>query len=75
MEWNKIFNNKRILALFLMIIAGILGWWSLILLTNPCNEKVKATKVQIWGLFFTILISLLIWVKKCFTVKPYHVKK
>ena len=72
MEWNKIFNTNRLIALFLMFITGIIGWYSLILLTDPVKGSIVPDAYQWTGLGFTIIIGILVWVKKCLTVKPYN---
>jgi hypothetical protein len=71
MNWDKIFNSNRVIALFLMIAAGIIGWYALILMTDPIKGSITPDTPQWIGLGFTILIGILIWVKKCLTIKPY----
>lgn len=69
---NKSFNRNRFLALLLMLISGVFGWYSLILLTNPCDKLSypRPTKNQIYGLLFGIIIGLQLWIQKCFTIIP-----
>ena len=69
---KKIFNRNRILSLCLMIFSSVIGWYSLILFTNPCDSKnfPFPSKNQIYGLFFTIVIALQVWTQKCFTIIP-----
>jgi hypothetical protein len=65
------FNRNRVLALIVLLIGGIAGWYGLILLTNPHNKPVIPTQNQWFGLLFTIFIGVLIWINKCFTIVPY----
>ena len=69
---TKLYNRNRILALFLMLISSVLGWYSLILFTNVCDSKTYPIPSidQIYGLFFTFLIAILVWIKKCCTIIP-----
>jgi|SaaInlV_165m_DNA_3_1040750.scaffolds.fasta_scaffold86855_2 hypothetical protein len=69
---NKVFNRNRILALFLMLTSGILGWYSLILLTNYCDgvNYPKPTKNQVYGLLFGFVIGLQVWMQRCYTIIP-----
>tara|TARA_Y200000002_G_scaffold313135_1_gene270534 strand:+ start:289 stop:504 length:216 start_codon:yes stop_codon:yes gene_type:complete len=71
MTWKKLFNSNRIIALFLMIAAGIIGWYSLILMTDPIKGSITPDKYQWIGLGFTLLIGIFIWIKKCLTIKPH----
>ena len=72
MGWQKLFNSNRLIALFLMLAAGIIGWYSLILMTDPVKGSIVPDMYQWIGLGFTIFIGILIWVKKCLTIKPYN---
>ena len=72
MGWQKIFNSNRLIALFLMIAAGIIGWYSLILMTDPVKGSIVPDTYQWIGLGFNIFIGILIWVKRCLTIKPYN---
>ena len=57
---KKNFNRNRILSLALMIFSSVLGWYSLILFTNPCDSKKfpYPSKNQFYGLLFTFIIAL-----------------
>jgi len=71
MNLSHIFNNHRIYALGLIILAGIIGWFSLILMTDPITNGLQITTPQWIGLGFTVLISVAAWVRQCFTITPY----
>jgi len=68
---HNLFNTHRLYALFLIIIASILGWFSIVLLTDDPSTRIYIDSSQWWGLAFTICISIFIWVEQCFTIKPY----
>ena len=72
MNLSHIFNNHRIYALGLMLLAGVIGWFSLILMTDPIEEGIQITTAQWVGLGFTIFISIAAWVRQCFTITPYN---
>ncbi len=64
------FNRNRYIALIIMIIGGILGWYSTILLTNEYEEQLPTPdENQIFALVFGILLSSLYWLKKCYNIK------
>ena len=63
------FNNNRKLALILMSFAGILGWYSTILLTSKNNTYPNPSKSQIYGLYFGLVVSILYWFKQCYSIK------
>ena len=71
MNLSHIFNNNRVYALGLLILGGILGWLSLILMTDSIEPGIQITTPQWIGLGFTIFISIAAWVRQCFTITPY----
>jgi len=67
---NSVFNRNRYLSLVIMIIGGLLGWYSIILITNKITDKLPIPdKTQIWGFPFGIVLSFFIWLQRCYTIK------
>ena len=71
MKWEFIFNAHRWYALGLMIVAAILGWFSLVLVTDPVEEGLQISSPQWIGLGFAVFIGMIAWIRNCLTVKPY----
>ena len=65
---NNLFKKNRITALFIYILVSILGWYGLILMTNNVNNF-KVSNSQKKGLLLSLLITFLIWLKNCLTIK------
>tara|TARA_B100001142_G_C14318627_1_gene649518 strand:+ start:1515 stop:1751 length:237 start_codon:yes stop_codon:yes gene_type:complete len=64
------FNKNRYIALVIMIISGMLGWYSTILLTNEYEEKLPTPdENQLFALVFGILLSFLYWFKQCYNIR------
>jgi hypothetical protein len=64
------FNRNRYIALVIMIIGGILGWYSTILMTNESTDDLpKPDSNQIFAIFIGIILSILYWLKKCYNIK------
>ena len=64
------FNRNRYIALFIMILGGILGWYSTILMTNEItNELPQPDSNQIFAIFIGIILSILYWLKKCYNIQ------
>ena len=55
----------------LLSISGIIGWYALILMTDQTNESTIPNNYQWCGLGVTIIISILVWVNQCLTIKPH----
>ena len=65
-----VFNRNRYLSLVIMIIGGILGWYSTILMTNEVVENLPIPdKNQLIGVSIGIVLSFLYWLKKCYTIQ------
>ena len=65
-----VFNRNRYLSLVIMIIGGILGWYSTILMTNEVAENLPIPdKNQLIGVSIGIVFSFLYWLKKCYTIQ------
>ena len=71
MEWALLFNTHRLYALGLMAVSAILGWFSLVLITDPIEEGIQISSAQWLGLGFAVFIGVAAWVRTCLTVKPY----
>ena len=55
-----VFNRNRYLSLVIMIIGGILGWYSTILMTNEVAENLPIPdKNQLIGVSIGIVLSFL----------------
>ena len=64
------FNNNRYIALLIMIIGGILGWYSTILMTNEVSvELPKPDSNQILAIIIGIILSMLYWLKQCYNIQ------
>ena len=71
MKWEFIFNKHRWYALGLMVVTAVLGWFSLVLVTDPVEEGLQISSPQWMGLGFAIFIGIIAWIRNCLTVKPY----
>ena len=71
MKWEFIFNKHRWYALGLMVIAAVIGWFSLVLVTDPVEEGLQISSPQWMVLGFAIFIGIIAWIRNCLTVKPY----
>lgn len=64
------FNRNRYIALVFMILGGILGWYSTILMTNEStNDLPKPDDNQIFALYLGIILSILYWLRKCYNIQ------
>ena len=64
------FNTNRYIALIIMIIGGILGWYSTILMTNEYTEELPIPDSnQIFAIFIGIILSTIYWLKQCYNIK------
>lgn len=65
---ESIFNRNRYLSLIITVFIGIIGWYNLILFTSkeylptPDNNQYN-------GLCIVIVISILYWLRNCYTIK------
>lgn len=64
------FETQRQIALIFTLAASCLGWYSLILLTNPKGGYTPDTKQWV-GLATAIVVGLAVWVWKCLTIRPH----
>ncbi len=63
-------NKNRYFSLVIMIIGGILGWYSTILMTNEVTDNLPIPdKNQLVGVSIGIVLSILYWLKKCYTIQ------
>ena len=65
---NKHFHKIRIVALLLVLLSFTLGWYVLILMTNPKDDW-SIDKSQYIGLIITLLIAFFVWLKNCYTIR------
>ena len=64
------FNRNRYIGLCIMIIGGILSWYSTILLTNEITEELpKPDNNQVIAVFIGIFLSILYWLRQCYNIK------
>jgi len=68
---HNLFNVSRLYALLLIVVASILGWVALVLLTDDPSTGIRVDAAQWWGLAFTIGISGAVWAQKCLTIKTH----
>lgn len=59
-------NNK--ITLFLSIMMGIISWYNLILFTSKEYLPIP-TYEQYKGLIIALILSLLYWLRQCYTIK------
>lgn len=62
-----LFNKNRYFALFLAILCAAGGWYSLILMTETKNIPSPSNQ-QWYGLAITFIVTVFVWIKKCFTI-------
>lgn len=65
-----VFNRNRYLSLLIMIMGGILSWYSIILMTNKleCNLPIPDNN-QIIAVVIGVILSLFYWLKTCYTIQ------
>ncbi len=71
MDLDKIFNHHRWTALIFLLCAAVIGWYSLILMTNPIGDTPTPDTAQWWALGVTIVLAVGAWVNRCLTIMPY----
>lgn len=65
------FSTQRWFALGLGLCSVCIGWYALILLTNPEEPPVYApNSKQMLGLAVALIMGVLAWVKKCLIINP-----
>lgn len=64
------FSTQRWLGLITGLSGVAIGWYTLLLMTNPQGVYLPTNK-QLVGLLFAVLIGILAWVKKCFVILPH----
>ena len=64
------FNKNRYIALIIMIIGGILGWYSTILMTNKIEDNLpRPDENQLFAVLIGIGLSILYWLKQCYNIQ------
>ena len=71
MDWDKTFNHHRWVALAFLLCAAVIGWYSLILMTNPIGNSPNPDTPQWWALGVTVALAFGAWVSRCLTIVPY----
>ena len=64
------FSTQRWIGLVTGLLGVTIGWYTLLLMTNPQGIYLP-TRKQLIGLLFAALIGILAWVKKCFVILPH----
>jgi hypothetical protein len=70
---DKTFNNQRYIALAMFIISAIGVWYGVLLMTNPVDDDKpfpKPTGAQWIGFGFALMIAIISWVGRAFTIIP-----
>ena len=67
------FNSNRLLALGIMAGASICAWYALLLMTSPFNIPLKPSRMQWLGGAISLVVVIMVWLRKCFTILPYAV--
>jgi hypothetical protein len=66
-----VFNRNRKIALGLMLVGWVLAWYTMLLLTNdyvPSSLPLPDANQRL-SLGIGVLITLLMWLNRCFTVQ------
>ena len=69
-DTKKIFNNNRFIALGLLLMGSALWWYAILLITNSADKKPIPNTLQYCGLGFGLVMALVGWFEKCFTISP-----
>ena len=65
---DYILNKNRYIALIITIFLGIVGWYNLILFTSKKYLPIPDSN-QYNGLCIVIVLSILYWLRNCYTIK------
>lgn len=67
----SVFNRNRYIALGLMLIISLIGWYTMLLLTNEfdSDELPVANNDQIIGLCIGIFSTIIWWFQRCYQIK------
>jgi len=64
------FNRNRYIALIIMIIGGMLGWYSTILMTNKVSDELpEPDSNQMCAVIIGIILSTIYWLKQCYNIQ------
>ena len=61
-------NKNRYITLIVTLIMGVMGWYNLILFTSK-EYLPKPDIDQYKGLFIALILSILYWLRQCYTIK------
>ena len=67
----SVFNRNRYIALVLMLIISLIGWYTLLLLTNDFDSDVLPipNDDQIIGLVIGLFSTVVWWFQRCYQIK------
>ena len=67
----SVFNRNRYIALALMMITSLIGWYTILLLTNDFDSDnlPVPNDDQVIGLVIGLFSTLVWWVQRCYQVK------
>ena len=67
----SVFNRNRYIALALMMLISLIGWYTLLLLTNDFDSDVLPVPNddQVIGLVIGLFTTLVLWVQRCYQVQ------
>lgn len=66
-----VFNRNRYLALVLMMFTSLIGWYTLLLLTNDFDSDVLPVpnNDQVIGLCIGLFSTVVWWVQRCYQIQ------
>ena len=65
---NDVFTPQRILAAVLILICACIGWYVLVLMTNPTGDW-SARGMQWRGLCLVVVMAVLGWINRCYSIR------
>jgi len=65
---DGIFTSQRLLAGVLILVSSCTGWYVLVLMTNPTGDMTPEG-VQWRGLCLVVLMAIISWVHRCFSIR------
>ena len=69
--YMSVFNRNRYIALALMMITSLIGWYTILLLTNDFDSDnlPVPNDDQVIGLVIGLFSTLVWWFQRCYQVK------
>lgn len=66
-------NTNHWAALVFTVVAWVTGWYALVLVTADVKTQtvfpLEPTKSQLYGLIFSVFISVLVWLKNIYAIQ------